>query len=105
MFAVPGEITSALSTGSNALLRLGATPLTKVDDVLEALGVAAAEPVAAPDLSAPAAAVLERLREAPAAVDELVRTTGLGAGAIAVALSELELAGVVREGEGVFRPT
>ena len=28
VFAVPGEITSALSAGSNALLRLGATPLT-----------------------------------------------------------------------------
>ena len=28
VFAVPGEITSALSAGSNALLRLGATPCT-----------------------------------------------------------------------------
>ena len=28
VFAVPGEITSALSKGTNALLRLGATPLT-----------------------------------------------------------------------------
>ena len=28
VFAVPGEITSALSAGANALLRLGATPLT-----------------------------------------------------------------------------
>src|SRR5262249_17356281 len=28
VFAVPGEITSSLSAGTNALLRLGATPLT-----------------------------------------------------------------------------
>ena len=104
VFTVPGEITSALSAGSNALLRLGATPLTKADDVLEALGVAPPTPGAAPQLSDSAAAVLERLREAPAAVDELVRTTALDAGAIAVALCELELAGVVREGEGVYRP-
>ena len=104
VFAVPGEITSALSAGSNALLRLGATPLTKVDDVLDALGVAAPAASAPPALTDAAAAVLERLREAPAAADELVRATALDAGAVAVALSELELAGVVREGEGVFRP-
>src|SRR5207253_3486470 len=35
VFAVPGEIVSALSKGSNALLRLGATPLTDSLDVLE----------------------------------------------------------------------
>src|SRR5262249_58763120 len=42
VFAVPGEITSGLSAGTNALLRMGATPLTSVSDVLEALGVEAA---------------------------------------------------------------
>ena len=39
VFAVPGEITSSLSTGSNRLLRNGATPLTAVADVLEAFGI------------------------------------------------------------------
>src|SRR4029077_10694971 len=39
VFAVPGEITSALSAGTNALLRLGATPLTCSADVLEARGI------------------------------------------------------------------
>ena len=38
MLAVPGEITSQLSRGTNALLRLGAVPATSVDDVLEVLG-------------------------------------------------------------------
>ncbi len=33
VFAVPGEITSSLSTGSNGLLRLGAHVLTSADDV------------------------------------------------------------------------
>ena len=41
VFAVPGEITSALSAGSNALLRLGATPLTCSRDVLDSYGIAA----------------------------------------------------------------
>src|SRR4051812_50206593 len=39
VLAVPGEITSRLSAGTNALLRLGATPATSVDDVLATLGL------------------------------------------------------------------
>src|SRR5881392_3891061 len=39
VFAVPGEITSTLASGTNALLRLGATPLTSAEDVLESFGI------------------------------------------------------------------
>src|SRR6266511_1936742 len=35
VLAVPGEITAALSRGTNDLLRLGATPLVTAEDVLE----------------------------------------------------------------------
>ena len=35
VFAVPGEITSALSAGTNELIRLGAAPVTKPSDVLD----------------------------------------------------------------------
>ena len=103
VFAVPGEITSALSAGSNALLRLGATPLTCAEDVLESFGLAA--PGAGGSLSsAPAAAaVLERVREGAAGADELARATGLGAGELAAVLTELELAGAVSQEEGVYR--
>jgi DNA processing protein len=94
VFAVPGEITSALSEGTNALLRLGATPLTRGADVLEALGVEPAERV---DQSHP---LLDLL---PATVDELVRASGSTANEIAAALAELEIAGLAAEGEGVYR--
>jgi DNA processing protein len=104
VFACPGEITSALSDGTNALLRLGATPLTKVEDVLEHYGLAA--PVgAADDLSPGAAALYARLADAPACADELVRRAHLDAGAAAAALSELELAGLVAHADGVYRRT
>jgi DNA processing protein len=33
VFAVPGEITSTLSAGTNALLRLGATPVTSAIEI------------------------------------------------------------------------
>lgn len=102
VFAVPGEITSALSAGSNALLRLGATPLTCAQDVLESYGLSAPAP-ATPELGQLAASVFERVREAAAGADELARATGLGAGELAAALTELELAGVVREEDGVYR--
>jgi hypothetical protein len=100
VFAVPGEITSSLSAGTNALLRLGATPLTSAADVLEALGVAAPE-APEPELGADAAAVLALLGHGPATADELTRASGLEAGAVGAALVELELAGLAVAVAGV----
>lgn len=105
VLAVPGEITSALSAGSNALLRLGATPATSIRDVLEAVGI---EPRAAdvPPPDDPAAAVvLDALATGAGTADELARATGLEAGQLAAALAMLELAGRVAVEEGVVRST
>jgi DNA processing protein len=102
VFAVPGEITSSLSAGSNALLRLGATPCTCAADVLETYGISAPAP-SEPELGDAAKAVLERVRTAAASVDELARATQLGAGELAALLTELELAGAVAVEEGVVR--
>jgi DNA processing protein len=99
VFAVPGEITSALSAGTNALLRLGATPLTATADVLESLGISPPEASRA-QVGQMAASLLERL---PASVDELVRASGLPVGKVAAALAELELAQLAAEGEGIYR--
>jgi DNA processing protein len=95
VFAVPGEITSALSAGTNALLRLGATPLTAAADVLESLGI---HPTADP----PSAGnpLLELL---PATADELVQKTGLAVGEVIAALAELDVAGLASEGDGIYR--
>jgi DNA processing protein len=99
VLAVPGEITSPLSAGTNALLRLGATPVTSAQDILEAFGVERPKQPP-PTVDGTAARVLAAL---PATADELVRTTSLDAAAIAGALTELELAGLAHEGEGVYR--
>jgi DNA processing protein len=101
VLAVPGEITSSLSAGTNALLRLGATPLLHVDDVLELLGVE--PPKRAPPAGDAAAAVLRQLADSATGADELVRATGLGAGEVAAALMELELGGRITEEGGVYR--
>jgi DNA processing protein len=103
VMAVPGEITSALSAGANALLRLGATPVTSPNDVLEAIGLERARSREQPPPGGTPAQLLALLREAPSSVDELVHRSGLAAGAVAVALTELELAGHVSAGDGVYR--
>jgi DNA processing protein len=102
VFAVPGEITSALSAGTNALLRLGATPLTSSADVLEALGI---DPVATTSmkLDETPARVLDALAREPSGIDGLIRDTGLDAAAVATALAELELLGAVAEADGLYR--
>jgi DNA processing protein len=102
VLAVPGEITSRLSHGTNALLRLGATPATCVDDVLAAVGV---EPARAfpPEFDARLEAVRTVVADAPVSVDELAVRAGLEPGEAAAALAELELLGIVREADGRYR--
>ena len=94
VFAVPGEITSSLSAGTNALLKLGAAPLTSAADVLASFGM---EPEPAHGKPSP---LLDLL---PASADELACKTGLGAGEVARALVELELEGRVVVCEGMYR--
>ena len=95
VLAVPGEIGSSLSAGTNALLKLGAAPLTRVDDVLEAFGLTPAPGVECEGL-------LDLL---PATADELVRRTGRTAAEIGRELVELELAGHAAEYDGIYRIT
>jgi DNA processing protein len=102
VLAVPGEITSALSSGANALLRLGATPVTCVDDVLEVYGVERRPPETAA-LGGPARALLAGLENRPLSADELFRTTSVDPAVGAGALIELELAGRVTHEDGVYR--
>jgi DNA processing protein len=94
VFAVPGEITSSLSAGANALLKLGCAPLTGAADVLASFGI---EPEPSRGETSP---LLELL---PASADELVRQTGLGADEVAQALVELELEGRVVVQDGMYR--
>ncbi len=103
VLAVPGEITAALSRGTNALLRLGAAAVTSAEDVLEAIGVAPSGGEQPDPPSDPAAAALAALAAGAATADEVARTTGLDSAVAAAALVELELAGLVFARAGVYR--
>jgi DNA processing protein len=102
VMTVPGEITSLLSKGTNALLRLGATPVTCVDDVLTALGVQPT-PVKEAAIEPRLAAVWAAVVDAPSGIDEVVRSTGLTPAVVAAALAELELAGLAVQADGLYR--
>ena len=93
VLAVPGEIGSSLSAGTNALLKLGAAPLTSAADVLAAYGLTPAPGVEHEGL-------LDLL---PATADELVTRTGRSAAEVGRELTELELAGHIGERDGIYR--
>ncbi|HYI74922.1 MAG TPA: DNA-processing protein DprA [Gaiellaceae bacterium] len=102
VLAVPGEITSLLSAGTNALLRLGATPITCVEDVLESYGLERSG-VESVSLGPTAEKLWTRLAEGALTADEVVRASGVQPGEGAAALVELELAGRVTLEDGVYR--
>ena len=103
VFAVPGEITAALSAGTNDLLRQGAAPLLSAHDVLFALGLDALVRSGMRKVSEGATAVLELLADGARGADELARLGRLQTAEVATALVELELAGLVTAAEGVYR--
>lgn len=102
VLVVPGEITSALSAGSNALLRHGAGPALSTADVLEAIGVELPETaqVAHDEVTA---RVLDVVRAAPATADEVARMAKLDAATAAAVLTRLELDGAVAAAGGMYR--
>ena len=102
VLAVPGEITSALSAGTNALIRLGATPVTCAADVLEMFDLVPVAPSAA-SFGPAAQSLLERLRDGALTADELVRSSGVDPAQASAALIELELARSVALEDGVYR--
>lgn len=102
VFAVPGEITSGLSAGTNDLLRQGAAPLLSAADVLAALGVQE-EVRPLPPLSPAGGQVLRMLAEGPRDADAVSRSSGRSTAEVAAVLVELELAGLVHEAEGLYR--
>lgn len=104
LFGTIGDPASALSAGTNALLRLGATPVTRVDDVLELFAL---EPAGRSRgrLSAGAEAALHVLRDGSLTADEVVRAAGLSPPEGSAVLMELELSGAVALEDGVYRAT
>jgi DNA processing protein len=106
VFAVPGSIFSEQSKGPLSLLRDGATPVTRAEDVLEALnltklGAQLDFSRAAPPANDDERAVIEVLTREPRHVDEVVRGSGLPAATVSATLAMIELKGLARDVGGM----
>ena len=116
VFAVPGSPLDPRAKGANRLIRDGATLTESADDVLHALSPIlkhgfhdssrqeAPAPIFDASVEVEADAIRAKLQEklgaAPVEVDELVRQVGAPAEAVATALLEMELAGIVQRHPG-----
>ena len=110
VMAIPGSPLDSRSHGCNQLIRDGAILVQTPDDVAELLAGFCGDPRStfretaeafAPDVADEPADVARLLALAPVGVDELIRQSGASAGAVQMALLELELAGrLVRHAGG-----
>lgn len=98
VMAVPGNITNPMSTGTNRLISTGARLITRVEDVMAEIGVAA-EHIQAPfplGDTPDEAAIIKLLSRGVRDGDELQHLSGLAPAAYSQALTMLEINGVVR---------
>ncbi len=97
VFVVPGNITSPMSSGCNALIKQGAHIALSAEDIIliiapELLRQQATLPLG----STPAEiAILQQLKDGVRDGDEIQRNTGLSAVEITTALTMLELSGAI----------
>jgi DNA processing protein len=104
VFAVPGSVFSPMSRGPHRLLKEGARPVEDAEDVLDALEVfrdlvrrrAPAAPAPSPAVSGVEEKLLESLSLEPVGADALARSTEMAPGALASALLNLELKGLIK---------
>lgn len=107
VFAVPGRIDSALSQGTNQLIKKGAKLVQKTEDILDELlpqlkGLlktmpSQGEPLEINDREN---AIFSLITEEPIHIDTLVRASGIPAEEALSLLLNLEIKGLVRQKEG-----
>ena len=98
VFVVPGNITSPLSAGCNALLRQGATPVTSAQDILEVIAPQLLQPQTQLALgdNPLQTAIIQQLQAGIRDGDELQRLTAASAGAFSTELTMMEINGLIR---------
>jgi DNA processing protein len=105
VFAVPGNIYSPASIGTNRLIQQGAKLVAGVDDVLEELNLAMVLEHSAVQLALPEtedeSAIFANLSAQPVHVDDLSRSTGLSSSVVSSTLTLMELKGMVRQVGGM----
>ena len=97
VMAVPGNITSPTSAGTNTLIKSGATPVTDVNDILNALGFAGDTQAAnVMGANAEEAIVLELMKRGMSDINELQNSSELAPEAFSQTITMLEITGKIR---------
>jgi len=98
IFVVPGNITSPLSAGCNALLKQGATPVTSAEDILEVIapGLLKNQAQLALGNNPLQTMIITLLQQGIRDGDELQRKAAANPSEFATELTMLELDGIVR---------
>lgn len=108
VFAVPGPITSALSTGANNLLKKGATAVTSATDILDSLGIMGTPNRQRAKGKVPRGNtkeeqdILEILESGPLHFDEIVRRIKKDSKTTGSLLSLMELSGLIHQESGRY---
>ena len=102
VYAVPGNINSQSSIGTNLLIRDGATPLVIIDDLIRDIGAdIKRDPEIRPDMDEDEEKVYEvvRLMSGPT-VDEIISGTGFDPQLVNSLLTVMEIKGIVESYAG-----
>lgn len=98
VFVVPGNITSPLSAGCNALLKQGAQPITRAEDVLEVIApeLLKAQTTLSLGSTPLESKIIGLLQAGTRDGDQLQRQSGASAADFGQALTMMEINGIVR---------
>ena len=106
VFAVPGNITSVRSRGTNRLIKEGANPFISFEDLSEVLGQPIMGIGCSEKLSEEESYILQFIKEDevfyPESIISLLREKGIN---IYEVLTSLELKGLIKKSKGGFRKT
>ncbi len=107
LFAVPGNVSSVVSKGTNSLIKQGAALAENAGDILKGLGEAPPgttkpERKPLPPLTDEEQAVFSRISHEPVHIDRLLSESRSTAGRLSGVLITLELKGLVRQLPGKY---
>lgn len=104
VFALPGNINSIFSGGTNKLIKDGAKPLLSIEDITEEIpelmkkqGISKTNNIDYSNLSETEMKVIELLKEGPLYIDIIAYRIGLDISTINSVLTILELKGMIKE--------
>lgn len=95
VYAVPGNVTSRLSRGTNRLIREGARLVASAQDILSEWGILEQATDRTHKLSSIERLTWSALSDEPKTVDEVLEVSGLSAAEVLAALMSLQLKGLV----------